>query len=31
MNKDKELYSHQRKFLQDNPNKALLAFETGTG
>lgn len=26
-----ELYPHQKKFLDDNPDKALLAFETGTG
>jgi len=26
-----QLYDHQKKFLKDNPNKALLAFETGTG
>ena len=26
-----ELYPHQKKFLADNPDKALLAFETGTG
>lgn len=25
------LYPHQQKFLDDNPDKALLAFETGTG
>lgn len=26
-----KLYPHQEKFLKDNPDKALLAFETGTG
>lgn len=26
-----KLYPHQKKFLDENPNKALLAFETGTG
>lgn len=26
-----ELYKHQKAFLEKNPNKALLAFEAGTG
>lgn len=26
-----KLYPHQQKFLDDNPNRALLAFDTGTG
>lgn len=26
-----QLYPHQKKFLDENPDKALLAFETGTG
>lgn len=26
-----KLYPHQEKFLNDNPNKALLAFDTGCG
>jgi hypothetical protein len=26
-----ELYQHQKEFLKDNPNKKLLAWETGVG
>jgi len=28
---DIKLYPHQQKFMEDNPNKALLAFDTGCG